>query len=204
MGIATVSAKPDQAIIDIGVVTQASTAVAVAAQNAKQTDALLEDLRKVVGGSDQIKTTSYSVRPNFQYPKPGAPATITAYTATNVVEVTLNDLALVGKLIDTVIQSGANNIQKLQFGLKSPQAARSQALREAAAQAKVSAEEIAAGLGVRVIRVLSAEESEPAEEFGMMKKAAPPPGATAPPTTQVEAGVVEVSATVTLRVEVAP
>jgi uncharacterized protein YggE len=34
-GEATVSAKPDQAIIDIGVVTQGDTAVSVAAQNAR-------------------------------------------------------------------------------------------------------------------------------------------------------------------------
>jgi uncharacterized protein YggE len=33
--------KPDQAMIDIGVVTQGATAVAVAAQNAKQTEGVI-------------------------------------------------------------------------------------------------------------------------------------------------------------------
>src|ERR1022692_3194156 len=75
-GEATVSAKPDQAIIDIGVVTQGATAESVAAQNAKQTDAVLANLRKTLAENGQLKTTSYSVRPNYQIPKPGAVATI--------------------------------------------------------------------------------------------------------------------------------
>jgi uncharacterized protein YggE len=202
-GEATVSAKPDQAIVDIGVVTQGATAVSAAAQNAKDTDAVLADLRKILAGSQQMKTTSYSVRPNYQYPKPGTQPTITSYIATNVVEVTLTDLTQVGKVIDTAIQSGANNIQKLQFGLKNAQTARFQALREASAQAKASVEAIATGLGVHVLRVLSAEETA-AEDFGMAKKAPAAPLAIAAPTTQVEAGMIEVGATVTLKVEVAP
>ena len=201
-GEAKVSAKPDQAIIDVGVVTQGATAASVAAQNAKQSDAVLADLRKILPASDQLKTTSYSVWPDYQYPKPGAAAKITGYTATSVVEVTLNDLTQVGKAIDAVLQSGANIIQRLEFGLKNPRAARAQALREAAAQARANAEAIAAGLGVHVVRVLAAQESEPSEGFVMYKRA-PAPGPTVGAATQIEAGNVEVSAMVTLRVEVA-
>jgi uncharacterized protein YggE len=202
-GEATVSAKPGQAIIEIGVVTQGATAVSVAAQNAKQTDAVLADLRKIVSGSDRLRTTSYSVRPNFQSSKQGGRVAIASYTAANVVEVTLNDLAQVGTVIDAGIHSGANDIRKLEFGLKNPQSVRSQALREAAAQAKASVEAIAAGLGVHVLRVLSAEEFEPGDDGGMAKKAPPPPPNSATPATEMVAGNIEVTATVTLRVEVA-
>jgi uncharacterized protein len=198
-GEATVSAKPDQVTIDVGVVTEGSTAVAAAGQNARQTDAVLAGLRKLVTGNDQLKTTSYSVQPKYQVAKPGAAPTIASYMATNVVEVVLSDLAQAGKVIDGVLQSGANTIQKVQVGLKNPDAARYQALREAAAKAKAGVEAIAAGLGLHVVRVLSAVEG--GEEFGLEKKAAPPP--TAAPVTQVEAADVEVTATVTLRVEVA-
>src|SRR5205807_2623449 len=100
---------------------------------------------------------------------------------------------IVGKVIDIVLQSGANNIQRLQFGLKNPQTIRSQALREAAAQAKASAAAIAAGLGVQIIRVLSAEESVPREaaDFAMAKKA--PIAVPDAPTTEIQAGTVEVN-----------
>jgi len=195
VGEANVSVKPDQTTIDIGVVTQGTTAAAAAAQNAKQTDGVLADLRKMVTRPDQLKTTSYSVSPNYQTPKPGATPTISGYTATNIVDVTIDDLAQVGKVIDAVLQSGANNIQRLQFGLKNPQAARSQALREAAVQARANADAIAAGLGVRVVRVLSVEERESGGVRPMQR-------AMLASATQVEAGTVDVTAFVTLKVEI--
>ena len=199
-GESTVSTKPDQATIDIGVVTQGQTAVSAAAQNAKQAEAVMGELRQLVGGNGPLKTTGYSVTPNYQYPKPGAPPNISGYTATNIVEVKLDDLTQVGKVIDAVLQSGANRIQRLQFGLKNPQTARSQALREAAVQARASAEAVAAGLGVHTVRVLSAEgntsgDAGPPRPLAMSTLAAAP--------TQVEAGTIELHATVTLKVEIA-
>ena len=201
-GEATVSAKPDQALIEIGVITQGATALTVAEQNAKQTDVVLADLRRVLGGSKQLKTTNYSVRPNYQYPKPGAAPVISGYVATNVVEVTLDDLAQVSKVIDSAIQLGANRIQKLESRLKNSRAVRAQALREAAEEAKASAEAIALGLGLKVIRVLSAEEVTSEEGFGAFKKAPPPPPPGTAPATPVEVGMIEIGATVTLRVEI--
>src|SRR5438132_1637744 len=46
-GEGTVSAKPDQALVEIGIVSQGATAMAVAAQNAKQTDVVLADLARL-------------------------------------------------------------------------------------------------------------------------------------------------------------
>jgi uncharacterized protein YggE len=203
-GEATVSLRPDRALINIGVVTQAGTAAAASAQNAKQTDSVLSELRRMLGSGGQLKTTAYSVRPNYQYPKPGAAPVINGYTAANTVEVTLDDLSLVSKMIDHSTQAGANNIQRLEYKLKDPRVARGKALREAAEVAKVNAEAIAAGLGMKVVRVLSAEEATSEEEVGAYKRAAAPP---APPAAQavatpVEIGMIEVSATVTLRAEI--
>lgn len=201
-GEAILSVKPDQALVEIGVVTQGTTAIAVAAQNAKQTEAVLAELRRLLGGNNQLKTTSYSVRPNYQHPKPGAATAIAGYIATNVVEVTLDDLAQVSKVIDSATQSGANSIQKLQYRLKNPRAVREQALRKAAEEAKASVEAIASGLGLRIVRVLSAEEVTSEEGFLMAKKAAPPPPQDAAPATPVEVGMIEISVTVIVRVEI--
>ena len=62
-GEATVTAKPDQAQIDIGVVTQAQTAQAASAQNAQQLTSVLGELRKVLGPGADLKTISYSISP---------------------------------------------------------------------------------------------------------------------------------------------
>jgi uncharacterized protein YggE len=203
-GEGTISAKPDQAVVEIGVVSQGATAAAAAAQNAKQTDAFLAELGRVLGAGKKLRTTNYSVHPNYQYPKPGATPTITGYTATNVVEVTLDDLSLVGKVIDTATQSGANIVQRTQFQLKNSAAVRAQALRQAAEQARISADAIAAGLGVKVVRVLSAEEITPEAGVPRLARAmaAEAPMGAAPPTP-LEVGMIEVTVRVLLRVEIA-
>ena len=200
-GEATVTAKPDQAVIDVGVVTEGSIAATVAAQNAKLTDTVLAELRKIVEAG-QLKTTGYSLRPNYKTAKPGTPATIDGYTGSTTVEAKLSDLTLVGKVIDAALQAGANNIQNLQFGLKNPQTQQSQALKEAAIEARANAEAIAMGLGLRIVRVLSAEQFAPGGDYSMPKRA-PVAFAASAVQTQVEPGTIEISATVTLKVEVA-
>ena len=201
IGEGNVSAKPDQALVEIGVVSQGATAVIAAAENARETELVVADLKRLAGGSGKLKTTSYSVRPNYQLLKQGAKTAIAGYTATNIVEVTLDDLAKVSNVIDSATKSGANVVQKLQYQLKDPSALHGQALRAAAEEAKAGAEAIAAGLGLKVIRVVSAEEVTGEEGFGMKKKVAPPPPGTAV-ATPLEVGTIEVSAIVVVRVEI--
>jgi uncharacterized protein YggE len=197
---ATVTAQPDQAQIDIGVTTQAQTAQSAAANNAQQLDSVIAELRRALGSGVEIKTVSYSLNPDYRYPKDGGKPTIIGYTATNIVRVTLNDLTLVGQVIDMASQSGANWIHRLRFTLKDEQAARSQALRAAAIKAKAQAEAVAQALGLKIIRVLSVVESgasvQPIARDVMLARAE----AAAP--TPIEPGAIEARAMVTLTVEI--
>ncbi len=157
-------------------------------------------MRRALGAGAEIKTVSYSLNPDYRYPKDGGKPTITGYTATNVVRVTLNDLTRVGQAIDAATRSGANQVHRLQFTLKDEQAAQSQALRAAAVKAKAEAEALAQALGLKIARVLSVVESsegvQPIMRDVMLARAE----AAAP--TPVEPGTIEVRATVTLTVEI--
>jgi uncharacterized protein YggE len=200
-GESTVQAKPDQAEIEIGVVTQAPTGQAAATQNAQKQDAVLAEMRKVLGPRAEIKTISYSLSPNYRYPKEGGQPTISGYTASNVVQVKTPDLPQVGRIIDMATQSGANNVQALRFTLKDDQPVRNQALREAALQAKGKAEALAAALGVKIVRILQVEEGgqaprpmyAEARQMLLKDQAA---------STPVEPGTLEVQASVSLTVEI--
>lgn len=195
LGEGVVSVKPDLVKIDIGVVTQGPTAQDASAQNSTKVASVLDQLRQVLGIAGDIKTISYTLTPNYNYPKDGGPPVLIGYTATNVVEVSSTDLANIGKVIDAATQAGANNIQSLQFTLRDEQPARAQALKAAAQQAKAHADAIAAGVGGRTGAVLAAEE-------GGSINITPLKGAAAPSTvTPVQPGAVEVRATVTLEVE---
>lgn len=199
IGEATITAKPDQAQIDIGVVTQAQNAQDAASQNARKLEAVISALRTTIGAGADIKTISYSLNPNYRYPERGGQPTITGYTASNIVQVTLGDLTQVGKIIDVATQSGSNNIQSLRFMLKNEQASRAQALREAATKARAKADALASALGVRIQRVLFIEESGQAVPIPMYARAEM--GAAAA-QTPVEAGTIDVRATVILTVEI--
>lgn len=201
---ALITAKPDQAHIEIGVVTQSATAQGATYDNAQRVDATIAAIRKILSNAGEIKTIGYSVRPVYRYPKEGGVPSITGYTASNMIQVSINDLAAVGRVIDAATASGTNTIQRLEFVLKDDQATQLQALAEASARAKAKAQAIASALGLRVVRILHAEEQggyatppRPMNEraFAMAADAAAQP-------TPVEPGTVEIRATVTLTVEV--
>jgi uncharacterized protein len=199
---ATVTATPDRARIHIGVVTQAPTAQAAAAENAKRLDGVLAALRQAMGPDGAIRTIGYSVNPNMRYPREGGSPTITGYTATNTVEVTVDDLKNVPRVIDTATQFGANTVQSLRFMLRDERPVRAQALREAALLARSNAEAMASALGLRVLGVLRVEEGEPdrvrpplMREMATLQEA---PGVPTP----VEPGTLEMRATVTVTLAV--
>ena len=203
---ATVTVKPDQAEINIGVVTQAPTAQAAAAQNAQKQDAVISDLRKILGPGADIKTISYSLNPNYRYPKDGGQPTIAGYNASNTIQVKTTSLAQVGNVIDLATGSGANNIQALRFTLKDETVARTQALREASTKARAKAEAIASALGLKIQRILRVEEGgstiRPMPMMEMNSAIAGMRSQQAP--TPVESGSIDVRATIALTVEVAP
>jgi uncharacterized protein len=199
---ARVSAKPDRAQIDIGVTTHAASSQQAATDNARQVDAVLAAIRKVAPQA-QLKTVNYSINPTYQYHPNGEPPTPTGYDAANIVQATLDDLSQVSVVLDAAAAGGANQIRGVQFMLREEDAARAEALRQAAARARSEADVLAAALGVRVVRVLSAEEGargypivRPITATAMARVEAVP--------TPVETGTLDVPASVTLTVEVAP
>jgi uncharacterized protein YggE len=191
---AVVYGKPDQVRIEIGVVTQASTAQAAAAQNATQLQAVMEKLRAALEGKGDIRTTGYSLNPNYNFNRGGEKPTITGYTASNTVQVTSDDITGVGKVIDAATNAGANEIRQLQFRVKDERPLRAQALRQAVTDARASAEAMAAAMNLKLGPVLEMEEGTPQVIRPMMAMTAAAPG------TPVQAGQIELRATVTLTV----
>ena len=66
-GEAQVRVTPDRASIMIGVQTRATTAAAASADNARRQKAIIDTLRALGLGSDQIATQNYSVYPEMKY-----------------------------------------------------------------------------------------------------------------------------------------
>jgi uncharacterized protein YggE len=198
-GEARVTAPPDQAEIDVGVITRGETARRAADQNARETARVLAELNKHLEGAGGIQTVGYSVHPEYRYPREGREPQISGYVATNVVRVTVTNLDRVGDIVDIAVGAGANRIQRIRFMLKDQEAVYHQALGQAADRAEAEANALASALGLRVVRVFSAaEESAPVRPF----VDAPRTAALAAESTPVEPGTVDVDARVLLTVEV--
>ena len=200
-GEATISAEPDQAQIDIGVVTQARTAPEASKENAGRLARVLAEIKKLLGKDDEVKTSGYSLTPTYRYPQGGKPE-IVGYTASNTVRIKSARLDQVGRLIDTAMQAGANNVNRLVFTLKDEQAAQLEALRTASVKAKSKAEAIAGSLGLKIVKISSITEGERAIQPVFRQTIAARAEALAAAPTPVEPGTVEIRSTVTLTAEV--
>ncbi|HYO84316.1 MAG TPA: SIMPL domain-containing protein [Bryobacteraceae bacterium] len=197
-GEGLVQARPDVARLGAGVITQSATATEAASRNAEQSAAVIAALRGVLGATADIRTITYSLGPTYHYPPGGGQPQLTGFTANNVVEAVVNDLSIIGRVIDAAIGAGANRIESLRMGLKDEEPSRMQALRQAGQKARQKAEAIAAGLGVRLGAVSGAQEGysvQPVNRVGDER-------AALAAATPVEPGTVDIRATVTLELEV--
>lgn len=200
-GEATIQAEPDQAQIDIGVVTQARTAPDASRDNAEKLSRVLAEVKKILGKADEVKTSGYSLNPQYRYPQGGKPE-IVGYTASNTVRVKMHKLDDVGKILDAAMGAGANNIHRLAFTLKDEEGARLEALKQASAKAKNKAEAIAKSLGLVIVKILSVSENE--RGFQPVLRQAPMARAemaAAAAPTPVEPGTVDVRSTVSMVAE---
>lgn len=196
MGEATLTAKPDLAELDVGVVSEASTAEAAAADNARKMEKLVTALRKEVGAGGDVATVGYMVTQRMADPKPHETRpVIAAYVVTNVVRARIPDVKAAGRVVDVALKQGANEVQRLIFTLKNPDPIQAEALKAAAAKARVRATALASALGLRLGNVVSVSDGDsqrpvPFREVSRMAfdKAATP----------IEANDLEVQASVTV------
>ena len=203
-GDATVRAQPDTAILSLAVVTQNASASEAQAENASRTDAVVRAVKSAAGAGAEVKTSGYSVQPQYVY-KEGTPPAITSYVVRNSVSVTTGELDRAGAIIDAASRAGANSVDSLVFTLRRDEQARGQALSAATREALSKARVVADTLGGRVVRVVEVQEGGavrpvPLYAGGSAGRVAETAQASVP--TPVEAGPLEIHAEVTLVVEV--
>jgi len=125
---------------------------------------------------------------------------IVAYNASNTVTVRLDDLSLVGPVIDAGLKAGANQLEGVQFGLRNELPSRQQALKQAVSEARGKAEAMAEALRVNLGDVLEVSEGpsiSPRFEAPLSGRVFA--AAQADVATPVSPGQLDVTATVTIR-----
>jgi len=194
-GMGTATLAPDIAYFSAGVTeTNASVADTQNSVNTK-TNAIIDALRQ--GGEDvdkDVKTSGYSVQPQYNYPQNGTPV-LTGYRITNSVNVTVRDITKVGQLLDAVTKAGANQVGGVSFGLADPEAASRVAREQAVQNARNKADTLAKATGVSVGIVMTIDDESTTPPPPRPVSAAPAANSAAAPPP-IQAGETTVSVTV--------
>jgi hypothetical protein len=84
---------------------------------------------------------------------------LSGYQAINHISVTIDDLKLVGRVIDKAVAAGANAVEGVSFGVRDPSAYRARAFRLAVQNAYATASALASAAGVSNLRVVRIDET---------------------------------------------
>jgi uncharacterized protein YggE len=151
VGAGEVRARPDLAVVRIGVVSQASTArAALDANNAAMRDIMAALAKEAIAGRD-VQTSQFSVQPRYRHdPDNQLPPRIDGYEVSNQLAVVIRDLDKLGPVLDLAVSVGSNQILGVEFSLADPEPRRDEARRLAVADAVRKAELYAAAAKIEL------------------------------------------------------
>jgi uncharacterized protein YggE len=154
-GTGTIQAKPDIAMVNIGVQTESNTALDALQQNSDKMNSVMDSLKANGIPEGNIKTLNYRLDPIMRYDE-NTP-TLIGYTAANTIQVTLEDINKVGNIIDLSAYAGANLVQNIQFTVSIDRLdkLREDAIDAAVKDAQKKADATSRSLGVRLIGPVS-------------------------------------------------
>ncbi len=220
-GTGKATGVPDEGVINIGVTQQSQTVAD--AQNKTNTVAqkLINDVKKLGLDDKDIKTTNYSVTPNYAStaeplgaPSPAVTGTvipvrppsqnqIIGYTVTQNIEVDVKQTDKINQVIDTATKDGANLIGGVSFTFsdtlltKLQNEARAQAINEA----KTKAQSLSSLSGIHLGKLVNVVESNGIVPQPLIMNAGKASTDTNPTPTNVTPGESTVSLTVSLSYE---
>jgi len=153
-GVAVVRSAPDEALVTLGVHTDADMAQAAMDRNAELMSDVILALLDAGLREDQLATATLNLWPRWG----DSGQEVTGFTAENQVTVTVRDLDRVGTIIDRAVGAGANLTSGITFRVSETNAAADQALTEAVGDARRKAELMAQAGGAELGEVVTITE----------------------------------------------
>ncbi len=196
VGEGKVDVVPDTAYVDVGV---SFDNVSVAADAQKR---LTDENNKIVTAmkalgipAENIKTSNYSINPNYVYES--GKSRQNGFVGNATITVKTSNIEMAGKIIEAATAAGATQVGSARFVVDKPENYREQARDKAIANAKDQAQKLAQSLGITLGKVTNIVESSPATPPIMYadKALATGMGGGAP---ELQAGQQTITSTVTL------
>ncbi|XLQ20225.1 MAG: SIMPL domain-containing protein [Candidatus Moraniibacteriota bacterium] len=144
--------KPDTASVSFSITKKAPTTDAAMNSVNERMDALVTELTTIGIAEEDIKTTNYSVRPEYSYND--GKQTFEGYRVTQSITVVIRDLDNVSDVLATVNSAGVDNVSQLTFYVDDADEINEQLREEAINDAKANAKQLAKDLGVTLNEIV--------------------------------------------------
>jgi uncharacterized protein len=194
-GTGEAKAKPDQAMLSAGVVSEARSAAEALSANSRDMTNVFATLKRLGIPDKSIRTSNFQVTPQYPPYDSKQPHRITGYQVSNTVSVTVDDLDKLGPALDALVASGANNLGDIAFSIRDDKPLMTQAREAAVKDATAKAETLARAAGVSLGPIVEISEGyasipQPMDRVRglaapMMAAAPPPPVAAGEETVSV-------------------
>ena len=195
-GVATVKRAPDQAFVTFTTESRAPRPADAQKLNAQAMSQVQDVIKKAGIPAEAVRTLSFNLREDNDWVN--GKRVSRGYVVSNAIDVRVDKLDDLGRLLDSAVGAGATNVSGIRFDLKDRSAAEREAVRLAVADARARAEAAADGAGTKVVGVVRIEESSDRNMPPPMPMMRMEARAAAAPETPVAAGEIEIRATVTL------
>ncbi len=199
-GLGKIEAKPDIGVVNLGVVSQATTVAPAQKENTDKMNKITKAMKDLGIEEKDLKTANYNIYPRYDY-NDGRQRLI-GYEVNQSLEVKIRDLDKVGQILSKAAELGANQVGSLNFTFDDPEDLKVQARKKAINNAKEKANVLAGQLNVKLIRILGFSESSNGYEppIYYSEKALGIGGGGA--VSDVQVGQNEITANVTITYEI--
>ncbi len=159
-GTGEVTSVPDTAMINLGVNKKAPTTESAKDQVNKIINQITKDLKALGIEEKDIKTTNFSVNPNYNYSPEGQKSD--GYNVDANIQVKIKSVDIANQAIDIATRDGATQVGGVQFvpDDEKQKELESKARKVAIKNAKEKAESIAADAGIHLGRIVDVQENE--------------------------------------------
>lgn len=160
VGEGKVEIIPDSAQVEAGTTVNNESSVEIVQEKINAVhNAIVNEMQKLGIQKEDIKTSNYSINPNYVYE--GSRNSIEGYNGSASITIKVKNIQLLSNVMGAVAQSGANQIQGANFSVMDPAKYREEARNKAIENAKLQAQKLAKTLGIRLGKISNIVELSP-------------------------------------------
>ncbi|MEY2192420.1 SIMPL domain-containing protein [Neobacillus sp. BF23-41] len=141
--------QPDSASVNLGIITESKQVITAQKQNSLEVTKVIDSLISLGITKNNIQTFDYRIESDYDYDQ--GKQIFRGYKITHILQVKIEDLSIVGKVVDTAVQNGVNYVSNVQFTVKNKESFYKQVLGMAVNNAIEKAKTIAGTLNVSLI-----------------------------------------------------